>query len=232
MLRPFRLDWHVAGVADFNGDGPRRHSVAQDTGQVTDWLGNTAGGFTQRIRPSRLSSGPLDNRRDCDFTATERATFCGATAPEAVPIGWAARRARSRHNGATAAVATNWGVAATATSTAMAATTSCGRETGGQLTDWLGTPTARLAQNSGAFSQFVAPTGQSLPPATSMATASTTSSGAIVPGSSRLAWHVDRRLYCEQRQISQLVSTTWHVASIGDFNGDGRDDILWRNDTG
>jgi hypothetical protein len=28
------------------------------------------------------------------------------------------------------------------------------------------------------------------------------------------------------------VPTSWHVASIGDFNGDGRDDILWRNDNG
>jgi hypothetical protein len=28
------------------------------------------------------------------------------------------------------------------------------------------------------------------------------------------------------------VPTNWHVAQIGDFNGDGRDDILWRSDTG
>jgi hypothetical protein len=30
----------------------------------------------------------------------------------------------------------------------------------------------------------------------------------------------------------ETVPTTWHVASVGDFNGDGRDDILWRNDDG
>jgi hypothetical protein len=28
------------------------------------------------------------------------------------------------------------------------------------------------------------------------------------------------------------VPTDWHVAGTGDFNGDGRDDILWRNDSG
>ena len=28
------------------------------------------------------------------------------------------------------------------------------------------------------------------------------------------------------------VRTDWHVAGTGDFNGDGRDDILWRNDNG
>ena len=28
------------------------------------------------------------------------------------------------------------------------------------------------------------------------------------------------------------LSSSWHVAEIGDFNGDGRDDIFWRNDNG
>jgi hypothetical protein len=28
------------------------------------------------------------------------------------------------------------------------------------------------------------------------------------------------------------VSSEWNVAGIGDFNGDGRDDILWRHDNG
>ena len=28
------------------------------------------------------------------------------------------------------------------------------------------------------------------------------------------------------------VPNYWHIASIGDFNGDGRDDILWHGDGG
>ena len=29
-----------------------------------------------------------------------------------------------------------------------------------------------------------------------------------------------------------MVDNSWHIAGTGDFNGDGRDDILWRNDNG
>src|SRR5206468_4057532 len=28
------------------------------------------------------------------------------------------------------------------------------------------------------------------------------------------------------------VPTSWHIAAIGDYDGDGRSDILWRSDTG
>jgi len=28
------------------------------------------------------------------------------------------------------------------------------------------------------------------------------------------------------------IPTSWHVADVGDYNGDGRDDILWRSDSG
>jgi hypothetical protein len=28
------------------------------------------------------------------------------------------------------------------------------------------------------------------------------------------------------------ITTDWHLAGTGDFDGDGRDDILWRNDSG
>jgi Ca2+-binding RTX toxin-like protein len=34
------------------------------------------------------------------------------------------------------------------------------------------------------------------------------------------------------RVFSLNPGTDWHVAGTGDFNGDGRDDILWRNDVG
>jgi hypothetical protein len=32
--------------------------------------------------------------------------------------------------------------------------------------------------------------------------------------------------------LYSVVANSWHVSGIADFNGDGRDDILWRNDNG
>ena len=31
---------------------------------------------------------------------------------------------------------------------------------------------------------------------------------------------------------SSIAGNQWHVSGTGDFNGDGRDDIVWRNDSG
>jgi hypothetical protein len=29
-----------------------------------------------------------------------------------------------------------------------------------------------------------------------------------------------------------MISTDWHVVGTGDYNGDGKDDVLWRRDDG
>ena len=136
------------------------------------------------------------------------------------------------NNGATATVATNWGVAATGDFNGDGRDDILWRETCGQLTDWLGTPTGGFAQ-SGAFSQFVA---------TNWTVAATGDFNG--DGIDDILWRDSNTgqltdwlarppaALLRNANISQLVSTTWHVASIGDFNGDGRDDILWRNDSG
>ena len=34
------------------------------------------------------------------------------------------------------------------------------------------------------------------------------------------------------QQTVAAIPNQWHVQEVGDFNGDGHSDILWRNDSG
>jgi hypothetical protein len=45
----------------------------------------------------------------------------------------------------------------------------------------------------------------------------------------RLAEHGQRWLWAEFANLYTSVSTDWQVVSIGDYNGDYRDDVMWRN---
>ena len=65
-----------------------------------------------------------------------------------------------------------------------------------------------------------------------MAMAVTTSCGATTSGRSQLAGQASGGFTDNGANAFTSAPTTWHVAGIGDFNGDGRDDILWRNDAG
>ena len=70
--------------------------------------------------------------------------------------------------------------------------------------------------------------------ATSTATARPTSCGAT-PSGTNYVWHLDGAtitggvLTIVSQGLLPSVDATWSVAGIGDFNGDGKSDIFWRN---
>ena len=82
------LDWHVAGVADFNGDGRDDILWRQDTGQVTDWLGNTAGGFMPNPAFSTFVGTNWTIVGTGDFNGDGKSDILWRDGTGVRPIGW------------------------------------------------------------------------------------------------------------------------------------------------
>jgi Ca2+-binding RTX toxin-like protein len=177
--------WSVVGTGDFNGDGRDDILWRNTDGTVSNWLGQANGGFVANdanaavvvpIAWSVVGTGDFngDGRddilwRNVDGTVTD---WLGNANGGFTP------------NDANAArfVPTEWHVVGTGDFNGDGREDVLWRNENGQLSDWLG-------QANGGFmlNDAVALTS---------------------------------------------VSTDWFVAGVGDFNGDGRDDILWRNNDG
>jgi hypothetical protein len=74
------LDWTVAGVGDFNGDGRGDVLWRNDQGQISNWLGQQNGGFVSNDQNAFSDAGTdWTVAGIADFNGDGGTTYCGVT---------------------------------------------------------------------------------------------------------------------------------------------------------
>ena len=217
--------WHVAAAADFNGDGKSDILWQNDSGLPAIWTMDgttiTGGAFLYDLGPTWHVAAAADFNGDGksdilwqnDNGLPAIWTMDGTTITGGVlsfpilgPRGMSLRRPIST---------------ATASPTFFGRTTAACRRSG----PW-------TAPRSLALLSFtmLGPPGMSLRRPISTATASPTFFGRTTAACRRSGpWTAPRSL---AGAVLPNPGPTWHVAAAADFNGDGKSDILWQNDSG
>ena len=229
-------DWHIVGTGDFNGDTRDDVLWRNDDGSLTDWLGQSNGGFVSNFANA---FGQIDNSWQVagtgDFNGDGRDDILWHSNTGRVTnwLGQANGGFVSNFVNADGQAGTDWHIVGVGDFNGDGRDDILWRNDDGSVTDWLAQPNGGFASNfANAFGQ-VDNTWQ------------------IVgvgdfngDGRDDVLWHSNAGRvtnWLGQTNggfIGNFVNadgqtgTDWDVVAVGDYNGDGRDDVLWRNDDG
>ena len=223
---------------DFNGDGRSDFLLRDDSGWLTDWTGNANnnGGFANNGANTSIFF-------TVDWKVAGTADFNGDGKDDLLLrrddgwlTDWLGNASGSfTNNGSNVSLffSTNWSVVGTGDFNGDGRDDLLLRDNTGWLTDWLGTANGGFTNNGANASLFFT---------TDWKIAGTGDFNG--DGRDDLLLRRDDGWVTEWlgtanggfsnngANVSQFFTTDWKIAGTGDFNGDGRDDILLRNDSG
>jgi Ca2+-binding RTX toxin-like protein len=227
--------WHVADSGDFNGDGRVDLLWINDGGLVTDWLGQHDGGFLGNSDAflTQVSTG-MHVAGTADFNGDGLTDILWKDDNGTV-VDWLAQANGSflANPNSQTHVDASWHILAAGDFNGDGLGDVLWRNDGGLFTDWLGQRDGSFAGNSDQFLIRVDPSWH------------VAESGDFNgDGRTDLLWINDGGLVTDwlgqhdggfvgnSDAFLTRVSTSMHVAATGDFNGDGLTDILWKDDNG
>lgn len=233
-LSPNALDanWRPAGFGDFNGDGRDDILWRHSSGIIGEWLGQAA----QFTNNSGVAANAVDNSwivaRVADFNGDGRDDILWRHTSGEIGQWLAQLDGSFANNGGAAAnlVDPSWTVMASGDFNGDGKADILWRHTSGVYVEWQGSLTGKLNNVGGVMSG---------------ATGSVVGSGdfngdgrddvLIRNASSGLltSWMGQANgQFIAFTPTQQLSDLNWKIVAIGDYNGDGRDDLIWRHSSG
>jgi Peptidase M10 serralysin C terminal/Bacterial pre-peptidase C-terminal domain/FG-GAP-like repeat/Peptidase M66 len=225
-------NWHIVGTGDFNGDKFVDVLWRDDSGTIGQWLGKTGGGFTVDSHQINVSTnwsvvdtGDFNGDGKADILWRDTNGQIGDWLSNGSG-GWTV------NNASMAGVSTSWTVAGVGDFNGDGKSDILWRGPNGEVGDWLSNGSGGWTINNASVKTVA-------------------NNWHVVgvgdfngDGLSDILWSSDtgqfgdwlgnsNGTFTDNSANSMMnVSTDWHVAAVGDYNGDGIDDVLWRNDNG
>jgi hypothetical protein len=228
--------WHVAGTGDFNGDGRSDLVWRADSGHLSNWLGTATGGFANNdVNAASWAPTSWHIAGTGDFNGDGKSDLLWRADSGHLSNWLGTASGGLANNDANAATwaPTNWSVVGTGDFNGDGFDDILWRADTGHLSDWLGTASGHFVNNDANAATW-APTNWHV-----AATGDFNGDGL-----DDILWRADSghlsnwlgtpsgRFVNNDANAATWAPTSWHIAATGDFNGDGKDDIFWRADTG